>query len=300
MQDSQPFYCLIEQQGQWVARAVFWRVPEEPLPLPGRLHKLIKPFFRRYPLLVCRSPLANLSGLTLPQGNLRQPAREMFAQKAFELLGQTQSSFAIFDFLPCEELCGWPGRFRATTVSDPGTVMLLRWKSFDAYLDSAGKKDRQHYKRSLRQAEKLGITVERFSRVEDVPAAMALIRGLERRHRAAPNPWVEAMLRNLSLVDGVFLSAKIGSRLVGCGLVLEDRGAQMTTALGLADDVPYVYFALVYESLKLAFERGARLLRWGSGAYEVKKKLGFELEETNHALVGARNPALQGLIRWML
>jgi len=185
-------------------------------------------------------------------------------------------------------LSGWPEQAAVMTVSDPGTWMALDWESFDAYLESGNKKDRQHFKRSLREAEKLGVVMSRHPRVPDVEAALALIRNVENKHGAAPNPWVRGMLENLELADGTFLAAHIGKQLVGCGLIVEDNGAQMTTALGLADNVPYVYFSLVYASLQAAFEKNLRLLRWGSGAYDVKRRLGFQLESNNHAVfVGA-------------
>ena len=83
------------------------------------------------------------------------------------------------------------------------------------------------------------------------------------------------------MVDGTGLEVRIGKRLVGCGLIFEDNGAQMTTALGLAENEQYVYFLLVYASLEAAFEKHVRLLRWGTGAYEVKERLGFKLVQDN-------------------
>jgi hypothetical protein len=42
---------------------------------------------------------------------------------------------------------------------------------------------------------------------------------------------------------------------------------------------------LLYTALQEAFEHHARLVRFGSGAYDVKRRLGFHLEDTNHAMV---------------
>ena len=56
-------------------------------------------------------------------------------------------------------------------------------------------------------------------------------------------------------------------------------------ALGLEDDVPGGYFLLLYTALQEAFEHKVRLVRFGSGAYDVKRRLGFHLEDTNHAMV---------------
>ena len=42
---------------------------------------------------------------------------------------------------------------------------------------------------------------------------------------------------------------------------------------------------MLYSALKEAFEHNVRLVRFGSGAYDVKRRLGFHLEDTNHAIV---------------
>ena len=205
----------------------------------------------------------------------------------------------IFDYLAKEESAGWPKNFIATSVSDPGTAMALKWPSFEAYLEAGNKKDRQHYKRTLREAQKLEIVVQRHSRVDDVEAALRLIHNVEQRFGSAENPWARHMLEHVDMVGGVFLTATIGDRLVGCGLALQDNGAQVNAMLGLAEGVPYVYFMLVYESLKLAFDHHAQRLRMGSGAYEVKQQLGFVLEDNNSLLFSASNPLLQKTGQWL-
>ena len=73
--------------------------------------------------------------------------------------------------------------------------------------------------------------------------------------------------------------------MVGCGSVLRDNRFQIATALGLEDDVPGGYFFLLYAALQEAFEHNIRLVRFGSGAYDVKRRLGLHLEDTNHAMV---------------
>ncbi|MGB8982813.1 MAG: hypothetical protein WCC12_13125, partial [Anaerolineales bacterium] len=44
-------------------------------------------------------------------------------------------------------------------------------------------------------------------------------------------------------------------------------------------------FMLLYTALQEAFENNVRLVRFGSGAYDIKRRLGFHLEDTNHAMV---------------
>ena len=167
--------------------------------------------------------------------------------------------------------------------------MENHWQSMEQYLAHGNKKGRQHYKRSLREAEKRGIQLTQLPSVSDIGAALKLIRNVERRHASSPNPWTRELLERVEVVDGTWLEAYIGNKLVGCGLILEDQGAQMTTALGLAENEPYVYFLLIYASLENAFKKQVRLLRWGSGAYEVKQKLGFELEKDNYLILSGTN-----------
>lgn len=299
MADCQPVYILLTLADRMAARATFWLVREEPLPIPPPARTLLQTVFRRWPLLICRSPLSGLSGLILPDPPLRDEALNVIARVALAELRRLGGSFLIFDYLEPDQTAwpGWPREFTATSISDPGTWMSVKWDSFSAYLAAGNKKDRQHYKRSLREAEKLGIQVTKRQSVPDVESALALIRNVEKKHGGASNPWTRRMLENIEMVDGTFLAAHIHERLVGCGMVAYDNGVQLAAAMGLAEGVPNVYFQLVYASLQEAFEKKARLLRWGSGAYEVKRRLGFQIEENNHICFAAHQTWLQKLGR---
>jgi predicted N-acyltransferase len=182
---------------------------------------------------------------------------------------------------------------------DPGTRMENCWKNMDDFLASGNKKDRQHYRRVVREAEKLGIKVDRHGRAENINTVLPLIRNVERDHGALPNPWACEMLENMQMVNSTLLTATIEGKLVGCGLIFEDNDAQMTSMLGLEKDIPYVYFMLVYESLKLAFEHKVRLLRWGSGAYDVKQRLGFSSEDNGSLVFTAVHPFVQKAVQWL-
>ena len=195
----------------------------------------------------------------------------------------------MFDFLSKQESENWRKGFTSIKMQDPGTLMENRWHSMDEYLADGNKKDRQHYKRTLREAEKLGITVERHAKVEDVESALKLIDNVDKRYGNPPNPWMRPMLKNLEMIDGVWLEARQHGKLVGCGALLLDNETQLTTALGLAEDVPYAYLMLGYASLEEAFTRKVRALRWGSGAYEVKQNLGFTPEDNNYITLAGTN-----------
>ena len=301
MTDCQPTYLIIYQHNQPIARATFWRTASEPLPIQSAFARHgIESLLRRWPLLMCQSPLSSISGLVLPASPLREAAQVAISARASELLRQQGCSFLVFVYLPTEQFSGWPENLLATTVPGPGTFMKVVWPSFEAYLDAGNKKDRQHYRRTMREAEKLGIQVSRHRRVENMEEALTLIRAVEHRFGSPENPWARSMLEHFEMLGGAtFLTATIGSRLVGCGLLLEDNGAQMNATLGLAENVPYVYFALVYESLKVAFDHHLGSLRLGTGAYDVKQQLGFSFEDNISTLFAASNPFLQKAAKWL-
>jgi hypothetical protein len=119
--------------------------------------------------------------------------------------------------------------------------MENRWQTMEEYLAHGDKKARQHYKRSLREAEKLGIRLTRLNRIKDVDIALELIRNVEQRYASPPNPWMRSLLENIEMADGTWLEAHIGESLVGCGLIFEDNGAN-DHRLGLAENSPTFIF----------------------------------------------------------
>jgi hypothetical protein len=298
MRDCEPVYLLAYQGEKMIGRASLWVIRDEPLPIgPGTGRAILKAILRRWPLLVCRSPLANASGLVLPPSPSRDEALQALTQSALEVSRQKRCSFLLFDFVSKETSEGWPNNFVPVTVSEPGTILQNRWQSLEEYLAEGNKKDRQHYKRTLHETGKLGITMERHTRVPDVTAALDLIHKVDRHYRNETNPWTRGLLENLDTVNGTWLEARQNGKLVGCGASFDDNGAQLTTALGLEENVPYVYLLLTYASLAEAFSKHIRLLRWGSGAYDVKRQLGFELEDNGCIVVSSNSPLLKFLVQ---
>ncbi len=104
-------------------------------------------------------------------------------------------------------------------------------------------------------------------------------------YMSAPNPWMRGFLENFSMIDGTWIEIHKEGKLAGCGAVVRDNHFQLATGLGLEDDVPGGYFLLLYTALQEAFEHNVRLVRFGTGAYDVKRRLGLHLEDTNHAMV---------------
>lgn len=301
MHDCEPVYLLAYQNQELIGRAALWTIRDEPLPIrPGAGRAILQAILRRWPLLICRSPLSNTTGLVLPPGPFGEEALRAMTRSALAVSSQRHCLFLLFDFLNREEISKWPSGFLPVTVSDPGMVLHNRWHDFEAYLAHGNKKDRQHYKRTLRATEKIGIIIEKRAHVPDVTAALELIRNVDRRHNNASNPWMRGLLENISSIDGTWLEARQNGKLVGGGALLEDNEAQMTTALGLADDTPYAYLLLTYASLEEAFRKKVRLLRWGSGAYDIKRSLGFEMELNNNAMVSSHYPILNYFLRRFL
>ncbi|HLO16688.1 MAG TPA: GNAT family N-acetyltransferase, partial [Anaerolineales bacterium] len=258
-----------------------------PLPIPEVARRFMASVFKHRPLLVCRSPLADTSALLLPGEPLRDEVLAVLAQAAHAEFKQQHCSFLVFDFLLTEQLRyqAWPQDFEPITVSEPGTFMPMEWKSFDQYLDAGNKHDRQHYKRNLREAEKNGLVLTKHKTISNVDRALSLIRNVSIWQGSAPNPWMRGLLENFSMVDGTWLEIHKDDELVGCGAVVRDNKFQLVLALGLEDDVPGGYFLLLYTALQEAFEHKVRLVRFGSGSYDIKRRLGFHLEDTNHAMM---------------
>lgn len=286
MADSPPTYLLAWEGDKPVASAALFRVQNEPLPLPAVARRFMASILKRRPLLVCRSPLADTSALLLPGEPLRDEALTVLAKAAREEFKRQRCSFLVFDFLLTEQLrYPWPPGFEPITVSEPGTYMPLEWESFDAYLKAINRKDREQYKNSLREVKENGLVLTKHKTVPDVETALTLIRNVSIWHGSAANPWMRGLLENFSMLDGTWLEIRKDEELVGCGAVVRDNRFQLTTALGLEDDVPSGYFLLLYTALQEAFEHNVRLVRFGSGAYDVKRRFGLHLEDTNHAMV---------------
>lgn len=301
MAEETPIYIILSHAGEPVARATFWITRREPLPISSKpMRRAANAVMQRWPLMLCRSPLSNTSGLILPDPPLRNAALQSLIRIARQQARQHRVSFLIFDFLepPQLEAPAWPDGFAMVDVPDPGTRLRIEeWPDFESYLQHLSSKTRKNYRRNCRQAADLGVEIRQHESVppEAIDDAVALIRNVEANYDATPNPWMRGMLAHAGMVDSVWLAAEIAGRLVGCELMLGDGGMWMVTALGRDYEIPYVYFVLGYADIERAIQEKGRVLRWGSGAYDTKRRLGFEHVLNNHMKVTANNPAL----RWL-
>lgn len=294
--DSQPCYLLLWQGKEPVARATFWEARREPLPVLSRpLRAAFQALLACRPLFICRSPLAETGGLALPQDERRDEALRLILQAAREQARARRASFLAFDYLE-PDLTGWSGWGRscaALTVPDPGTYLEIPHSGFEEYISALSSSAKKDYRRHANHAEARHISMRVTEKVTGAAEALPLIHTVEARHAAAAKPWAAAMLAKAGMVPSAWIEARVEEKLAGCGLVLEDQGVQMTTLLGLDYSVPYAYFQLVYAALRHAFESGARTLRGGSGAYELKERLGFARESCNHTVFSGNGRLFQ-------
>jgi hypothetical protein len=287
MTDSPATYLLARDGETPVAGAALFRVSNEPLPLPEVARRFMESILKHKPLLVCRSPLADTSAMLLPGEPLRDEALTAIARAAHDEFRKQKCSFLVFEYLLTEQLKypSWPTGYEPITLSEPGTYMPIEWQSFEEYLDRDNKKNRQNYDQSLREAAENGLTLTKRTSIPDVEKALELIKNVSIWNGAAPNPWMRGLLENFALVDGTWIEIHKEGQLVGCSAVVRDNHFQLATGLGLEDDVPGGYFLLLYTALQEALEHNVRLVRFGTGAYDVKRRLGFHLEDTNHAMI---------------
>jgi predicted N-acyltransferase len=307
--DNVPIYIVLSLRGEPVARGTFWLRSREQLPIFSSkiLRCLVETILRRWPLLICQSPLVESSGLILPEEPLlRDATLETIALAMQDQARKYQASFTGYDYLKQEEASytGWPDGFTSVQIPEPGTRLVVKWPDFETYMKSRSRSVRRDYHRHGMRAAERAIEVKccHLEAPLDEPTldkAVALIRNVTSRHESSPYPWARAMLKNAYMVNAVWLTAEIGDRLVGCDLLLEDRGTWAMMLLGLDYDVEYVYFQLMYAPIRHAVEEGAQSIWGGSGSYELKQRLGFEIEAKNYAVFTGRGPLFNGLARWV-
>ncbi len=177
MADCPPTYLIVWDGDTPIAGAALFNVKNEPLPLPKVARQFMSSVLKRRPLLVCRSPLADTSALLLPGEPLRDEILPVLASAAQDEFKKQRCSFLVFDYLLTEQLKykSWPPGYEPITVSEPGTYMPLEWESFEAYLEAGNKKDRQHYKRTLKETSDNGVVLSRHNTIPDVETAVRLI-----------------------------------------------------------------------------------------------------------------------------
>lgn len=281
MEDCLPIYLLAYQDGALLGRAVFWVTRNEPLPRSvGNLRTFLDAALFRYPLLICRSPIAQTSGLVIAR-NVENPKEVATAliEAALTHGRQHHCSILVLDYLSREQKTYLPPELFSMESPDPGHILCNEWTDFHQYLSRGDKKARRHYNRTLRELEGIQVNIQPCKQAEQIDEILPLIRNVERQHGAPSNPWMKPLLENMSMVDGTLLTATAAGHPVGSLLLLEDGPGQIATAFGRDQDLPYVYLGLFYEGIHTAMDHKVKVLRWGSGANEWKRRMGFKPED---------------------
>jgi hypothetical protein len=300
--DDKPVHIVLSRQGRPLARATFWLRSKEPLPISSPpIRRFVETVLHRWPLFMCQIPLASAPALSLPAPPLRAEALGTIAQVAYEQARLYRASFLVCSYLEHHQAtwAGWPDTFTPVEVPGPGTRLVINWPDFESYLKDLSNSARKDYRRHRNRAADLGVVVAASQTVTDVEQALVLIRNVERHHSSPPNPWARPILEHANMVKATWLTARIDERLVGCGLLLGEGEVRFLALLGLDYGVQYAYFQLVYAAIRNAIEEGVKILRGGAGAYQIKQRLGFEMEGNNHLVFVGRGVFLQRLGRWL-
>ncbi len=283
---AQPFHILLQHQGELAARATLWLIRHDQLPIQSRVGRVVaQGILQHWPLLACRTPLIDRSGLILPPGPLYHDALATITETARSLGRQNRASFVMFDYL--DQSLVWPAPYQQTQIGNPSTRLDIRWPDFEQYMGQWNKSMRKDYHRHTNRASDLGIEIQTHAQITHIPDALPLIRQVEQQHHSAPNLNAQRILEESHRVPHTWLTATIQNRLVGCGLLLGDGDARMLTMLGLDYNIQFVYFQLLYAAVRAAVESGAKTLYGGSGANSFKERLGFTLWHNNQIAFSA-------------
>lgn len=298
--NDRPVYFIASQDSKPIARATFWLKREDSLPVPSPIaNKTINTIFRRWPLMICQSPLSSAGGLILPDSDEKTMIFELILEEAIQYLHEKQASFLVLDYLTQHEAQKntYGDRLFQVPLPEQGTSLKIEWDNFPDYLKQLSKNERKSHKRNTKRANELGVEIKPLDRGNSVDEAMKLIAEHDRRYNAPALPWTRKMIELSDSVNSVWLGAYIKNKLVGCELLLEDNGSWVATALGRDYSYPYVYFVMGYASIKAVIDHRGKYLRWGTGTYEYKKRMGFQLEDNHYVSFLARNKLVNSLFR---
>jgi hypothetical protein len=309
---DRPIYMILYQENVPVAGAVFWVKGDEPLPMSATpLRRLTTAALHRWPLLLSYDPLVgSQSNLMLPaEPTLHRAALESITGLALAQLHHHKGSFILYSYLEEAQSRwpGWPADFVALDFDEPEMILPVAWSCFEEYvawLRQSHKSAYKDYRRHTNRAAESGIEVTVHERVTTgvdeataVDEALTLVRATEQQHGSMPHPNVRLVMEQMQLVEGRWLAARQDGRLVGSGLLLSDNGSWAMKFLGLDYEVRYAYFQLIYAAIREVIEAGGKQLSGGTGAYELKERLGFQRQDNTYIGFMSRSRPLSWLGR---
>jgi hypothetical protein len=186
----------------------------------------------------------------------------------------------------------------------PDTHLEIRWKTFDAYLASLRPAARRNVRSKLRKFAASGLRLEvlndfgvHAAQLEALYAnvvgrAKAKLDRLDARFFEEAAAWPDTQV--VACFDG--------GRMIGFLLVAEHDGEAVAARVGLdyaAAVEGRVYFALQYEAVRLAIERGVRTLAFCQTAYVFKREMGCTLVPLVYVATH-RNAVVRSVVRRVL
>jgi predicted N-acyltransferase len=305
--NDKPVYILLFHQGELIARAAFWVSWQEPLPISSEpVRRLVARMLHRWPMMICRTPVMDATGLSLPsESALRTYAIETIARKALQVAQQYKVSFVLFPYLLSEEAqaAGWLSEYFAVDLPGPSTCLEIQWSDFESYLKQLPRATRTYYRHNRNRADDLDMQVETSKQPVSPELVTRMIRNVEKHHGSPPNPWVTSIMENAGSVNATWFTARSRGQAVGSLLTFQEKESGLLSLIGLDYDVPYAYFQLLYEAIRAAIGTGVKRLWAGTGAYQFKQSMGFELVNNTWAVFASRQKSLQTLarlaVRWV-
>jgi predicted N-acyltransferase len=284
LMDRRHRVVLVRRHGQLIAAATCTLEPRFEQPMLQRRAGWLA---RLLPTLRCAVPIAYEAGLVLTSSDgvaelmtaIRQVAwRERALLTTISNL--SAENWRVLAGHGCRPLSHWSG-----------ATLDINWSTFEAYLASRPRKDRQEIGRMQRRAERDGITVGAETLdVADAQRARQLIQNVLDRHQATDVFATDLLGRTLAMLGDAaqVIVARQSGRLIGCTVLLRDHNEALVKWLGLDYTRTWntaTYHMLLRESIAQAIERGIKRLRLGATAYSTKEQFGVHPDERLNALV---------------
>lgn len=286
-------YLVAFDDNQPIGGAIFWVIPDEPIPSTNPIvRSLIGAYLRARPLVVCRTALhTNHTGIFLPADPVqREHVLAEIRCVAVELVHRQHGSFFLADYLsPTEIDYPWDNFYRLKDFLNAGTRLDVEWDTFNDYLDVRGKKMVKNVRNNTRLAQAAGVTISVEHETISPDQILGLI-DIQRKHYGTPfnRTEIRRSIKALSCLPEVnrrWMTAHCNGRLVSSELLLfDEENRAVTVALYASDhEVRYAYFLLCYEDLRYCIEDlRAKTIFYGSHNYEFKRRMGFENDLRNH------------------
>jgi predicted N-acyltransferase len=299
IKDFRPLCALLMEGEQVVGTASFVLSNDPGVTLESGFGRyILQTLLKRYPLLLCQTPIANKSGLVLPVGHETEGLLALDSAVRAHI-GRYHTSFLVYGWLSEAEKVSFErsGKYNVVAL-DSGMSLKIQWANFEDYHKTLSRTMRRNVKRHDKAATEMGIRLERTHHfAHETPHMMQLVHNVWQHHgndfafpyRDDMFATVERDLPN----NSIMIFARQHDQIVGLGLLIWDKDVMTWAMLGLDYSVRYVYFQIIYEAIRVAIDLGIKTIQGGTGAYEFKRRLGFT-EQPSQVAFGASLP----ILRW--